>query len=309
MTYTVTKMSDRYASISVDFEGLKHYFRTMGIESRLKKDAVYEKAVDRFLELFESLGIKATFFVIAEDMAGNEDKIEKIVDAGHEIGNHTLTHPFGFRKMHPDKKRREILDADEAIGDITGKKVLGFRAPCYDIDEDIIDILEKKGYLYDSSVFPSFFNPVMNLCYHFICNGRPLGMGNYMNSLSPTDPYHPGKKLWRRGKRKILEIPITMVPFLRFPFYSTVLFSLGTGFYDISYRFVKSHRTLTYELHSIDLLGLRDDNVHHSLRNHPAMRLNLKKKTKMLTHAIEKIKGNYKILPMMDVAKRTGRWD
>lgn len=66
------------------------------------------------LAVLEQYGAHATFFQIGNRMRRYPDIVEQVVDAGYEIGNHSMTHPYenkvGFQKM-----RDEIIEADHII--------------------------------------------------------------------------------------------------------------------------------------------------------------------------------------------------
>src|SRR5207344_2018013 len=60
-------LSSRIANISIDFESIYYYSETLGL-NHPDRDRDYERIVDRFLELFEELGVAATFFMVGEDI-------------------------------------------------------------------------------------------------------------------------------------------------------------------------------------------------------------------------------------------------
>ncbi|MGH7935524.1 MAG: polysaccharide deacetylase family protein [Chthoniobacterales bacterium] len=63
----------------------------------------------RMLELLDRFEAKATFFVIGKRAVQFPEQIEKIVAAGHEIGNHTCMHPSGsFWSLGPRRLAAEI---------------------------------------------------------------------------------------------------------------------------------------------------------------------------------------------------------
>lgn len=293
----------KLASISVDFEDLSHFFRTLGLEPKVSSQKLYHCMVYRFLELFKELDIRATFFFIGSDASKPENRqvIRAIADAGHEIANHTMTHPFGFRRCSREEKLDEIATADKVLADIAGCAVVGFRAPCGDIDSDILDILESLDYTYDSSVYPSPWNPLQNIVYYILSNGRPLGMGEWKCGWAPAQPYQPGEEVWRRGVRTLFEMPIATIPYIRIPFYSTPLLAFGMASFDYVWPLVRKRRILNYQLHSIDLVDFVTDNVSDDLRRHPAMKRDLNAKTNMLKAALSQVAQFYQILPMKEI--------
>jgi peptidoglycan/xylan/chitin deacetylase (PgdA/CDA1 family) len=82
------------------------------------------------LELLDKHGRKAVFFVIGEKVRRFPDLAREIVRRGHELGNHTMTHPVGFFwGAGSARTRREIVECNRAIEETTGVKPRWFRAP------------------------------------------------------------------------------------------------------------------------------------------------------------------------------------
>jgi peptidoglycan/xylan/chitin deacetylase (PgdA/CDA1 family) len=141
------------AVVHVDLDGASHIFRLHGWSWNGGVDPVYETGVPRALDLFEELGISATFFVIAEDLEDPAKfaRLRSIVDRGHDIASHSLTHS-PLRGLETADKQREIAESRDRIGSALGTVPTGFRAPNFSIDRECTEILTAAGYEYDSSV-------------------------------------------------------------------------------------------------------------------------------------------------------------
>lgn len=82
------------------------------------------------LDLLDKHGQKAVFFVIGEKVRRFPELAREIVRRGHELGNHTMTHPVGFFWGAGSRRtRREIAECSRAIEEATGVKPRWFRAP------------------------------------------------------------------------------------------------------------------------------------------------------------------------------------
>ena len=82
----------------------------------------------RVLEALERHGVKATFFQVGANVERLPGVAREVRAAGHEIGNHSQTHPlFCFRT--PGFMEEEIRRAQETIGRHTGAAPAWFRAP------------------------------------------------------------------------------------------------------------------------------------------------------------------------------------
>jgi hypothetical protein len=225
-------------------------------------DIIYQTAIPRFLELFNENKIKATFFLVGWDanLKSNRLLIERIVDDGHEIENHTMTHPFGFRKLSGEKKENEIKSCEKVVEELTGRTPIGFRAPGYDIDEETIKILEDRGYKYDSSILPTFVYPFL-MFVDSVVHSRPLHDHGpkLMWGLAPLKPYQPSRSsVWRKSskgeKRRIVEIPITSMPIVRLPFHGTFVLTFGNWLFRTGLWLTReSGLPLNYIFHLVDL--------------------------------------------------------
>lgn len=116
-----------------------------------------EKNVDRLLEICAQHSIKATHFIVGDIATNKPHIVKKIHRAGHEIASHSYRHEMVFR-MTPAEFKEDLRVSCDLLGQITGEKVLGFRAPSWSVNKDTLDwfypILHDQGLLYSSSVFP-----------------------------------------------------------------------------------------------------------------------------------------------------------
>jgi peptidoglycan/xylan/chitin deacetylase (PgdA/CDA1 family) len=96
--------------------------------------------VDNGLPLFARHGVKATFYVSPDNVKERLEGWRRALKNGHEIGNHTMTHPctgnYAFSKANAledytlDRIGREIDLAEEAIVKMLGVKAVSFAYPC-----------------------------------------------------------------------------------------------------------------------------------------------------------------------------------
>jgi polysaccharide deacetylase family protein (PEP-CTERM system associated) len=110
----------------------------------------------KLLAILEEEKTKATFFVLGFVAEKHPRLIKEIENAGHEIGTHGFSHAFIYRQTR-EVFQQEMRRAIRFLEDLTGKKVLGHRAPFFSITKDslwALDILGELGIRYDSSIFP-----------------------------------------------------------------------------------------------------------------------------------------------------------
>src|SRR6266446_10651372 len=82
----------------------------------------------KLLDLLAARHIKATFFVIGENVAEHPEIVARAVREGHEIGNHSWSHPY-FARMSDDAIRSQLKRTDEAIVNATGVRPKLLRPP------------------------------------------------------------------------------------------------------------------------------------------------------------------------------------
>src|SRR6266567_3612146 len=82
----------------------------------------------KLLDLLAAHHIKATFFVIGENVAEHPDIVARAAREGHEIGNHSWSHP-NFAKMPDQGVRSQLQRTDDAIKSATGMRPTLLRPP------------------------------------------------------------------------------------------------------------------------------------------------------------------------------------
>jgi len=82
----------------------------------------------KLLDILAAHQIKATFFVIGENVAEHPEIIARAAREGHEIGNHSWSHP-NFGKMSDDGVRSQLQRTDDAIKSATGSRPTLLRPP------------------------------------------------------------------------------------------------------------------------------------------------------------------------------------
>src|SRR5207253_4792106 len=91
-------------------------------------DGPHEKLTPRLLDLLAQHHIHATFFVIGENAAQYPEILQRAVREGHEIGNHTWSHP-NLAKMSEENVRSQINRTEETITNTIGSRPTLFRPP------------------------------------------------------------------------------------------------------------------------------------------------------------------------------------
>ena len=117
---------------------------------------VYDNT-SQILDLLEKYNHKGTFFTLANIAEKHPGLIRKIVSAGHEIASHGCNH-INLYTFTPKEIRNDVDRSVKTIEDISGQKIIGYRAPNFSIRENIFEpyceALAENGLKYDSSLFP-----------------------------------------------------------------------------------------------------------------------------------------------------------
>ena len=144
------------------------------------KVSVY--GTNRILDCLKNNGVKATFFCTSNFAENAPEVMRRIMDEGHEVAAHGCDH---WQPQASDVSRsKEILER------LTGRTIQGYRQPRMFPVSDTE--LERMGYVYNSSLNPAFIP------------------GRYMHLSEPRTCFMTGK---------LLQIPASVTPWIRFPLF------------------------------------------------------------------------------------------
>ena len=110
----------------------------------------------RLLDLFDGAGARGTFFTRGCVARERPSLIREIAARGHEVASHGVDHRM-ITELTPAEFRSQAIDSKALLEDLSGQRILGYRAPSYSVGKSTLwalDILLESGYAYDSSVYP-----------------------------------------------------------------------------------------------------------------------------------------------------------
>lgn len=157
---------------------------------------IVEQGVTYILNLLNRHEIKATFFVPSIIAEHFPTVLSAIVKQKNEIACHGLKHDPLEATLSESKQIQMIKKATETIQSISGSRPVGYRAPLFRINRNCWKALQKNGYMYDSSVVYSPFYK----SHKIVLLAKPFFL-----------------QVSRLNGRKLLEIPVSVNPFLPFP--------------------------------------------------------------------------------------------
>lgn len=97
------------------------------------------------LDVLSEAGARASFFVIGDAVPGNESILRRIRAEGHELGNHTMTHP----RLDTVSRRtinREIRQANDAVRRVVGAAPTVFRPPGFHYNVAVLEVARAAGF-------------------------------------------------------------------------------------------------------------------------------------------------------------------
>jgi peptidoglycan/xylan/chitin deacetylase (PgdA/CDA1 family) len=99
---------------------------------------------DRILDELKARGAHATFFMIGQRIAAAPDLARRVVAEGHEVGNHTFTHPK-LTDLPPARAEEEIQMTQEVMMEMLALKPLWFRPPYLAFRENLAPLVTSRG--------------------------------------------------------------------------------------------------------------------------------------------------------------------
>jgi len=109
------------------------------------EDGPLPQTTPLLLDALKKLGMKATFAVTGKNVLANPEIARRIVAEGHELANHTFSHP-NLDTLNPADLVKEIRAAEQAILRVTGVRPRNFRATDGELNTSLRGEVRKEGY-------------------------------------------------------------------------------------------------------------------------------------------------------------------
>jgi len=292
----------RAAAINVDVDSLHLYYRIHGLDPSRATNVVWERGVRRFAELFDELGVRATFFVVASDLERwpvARGIAEDLVRAGHELASHSYSHPYDLTRWHDRAVADELSRSHALLSEVRGAPIAGFRAPGYTMTERVLELLADHGYRYDSSTFPCppYYLAKLAVLASMRVRGR-------RSESIVGDPRIMWAERLPHRRAGLVELPITVLPGLRFPFIGTSLLLLGERGYSVVKPWLARVPFVNLELHGIDLCDLHEDGIDPVLLKQPDLRVPLAVKRRLFARVFADLRDGWGVDTLESLAGR-----
>jgi probable sporulation protein (polysaccharide deacetylase family) len=104
-----------------------------------------EEYLPEMLDTMDKYNIKATFFIGGSWAKRNPDMLKLIVQRGHELGNHTYSHPHPSA-LNKDQNKDQIKRAEELVFDLTGIRTALYAPPYGEFNDTVLIAASELGY-------------------------------------------------------------------------------------------------------------------------------------------------------------------
>ncbi len=138
----------KYAVFTVDVESFTDTECVSNSGADVHEDML--DGLDEYIRILDKYGIKATMFSVCRTALAARERIAPHVAKGHALALHSMDHTVPCNLTN-EQFRQETALAKKLLSEAFGTEIRGYRAPCFGIDNDKLDILKELGFLYDSS--------------------------------------------------------------------------------------------------------------------------------------------------------------
>jgi peptidoglycan/xylan/chitin deacetylase (PgdA/CDA1 family) len=300
------------ASISVDLDNKWSYLKVRGESSWVDFPGYLDTVVPRIVRFLDERDLLTTFFVVGQDasLRVNQEPIAMLAEEGHEIGNHSFHHEPWLHLYSQSQLEDEFDRSEYAIERVTGMRPVGFRGPGFSCCRRVLQLLMRRGYLYDGSTFATSLGPVARAYYMLNARFSKAQMeerkelfGSFSDAFQRNKPF-----VWTNNEDRLVEIPVTTMPLTRFPIHVSYLNYLATMSVLLARTYFWKAITLcrltgttpSLLLHPTDFLSEEDVT---EMAFFPGMTTRAHKKMELLSECLEMMSKHYEIVTMRQQAE------
>jgi hypothetical protein len=302
------------AAVTIDVDSLRHYHAIHGLPERPDdEDPIYTIAMPRFWELLQDVGIPATLFLIGEDAPAYASVFAPVLDSGCEVASHSYAHDYRLTERSRESIRQDLGRADEVLRPLNGLRPLkGFRAPGYNINEDVFHCIDELDYTYDSSILPSplYFGARWSIIKMYAAMGRQSRSmpGQWRQFTRPLAPYKttPDRPFVKSRTGHLVELPIACMPKIRIPLIGTSLALLPERIQALTLQWsIQRLSFFNFEMHAIDLLDESDHPAIAAIGAHQRdVRISASRKMRQHRRLFEMLKSQLDVCTLSQVAEK-----
>lgn len=146
------------AVLSIDVEDWYHleYFKG---NLNDKSQSILDEGLNEFINIVSKDNIRATFFIVGELISSQIELLQMIIVQDHEIAGHSYSHIRPLTQSL-DEFRSDSTKLIKEFREVLNISNPGYRAPCFSLDNQRLQILKELNYSYDSSKISAGFHPL-----------------------------------------------------------------------------------------------------------------------------------------------------
>jgi hypothetical protein len=230
------------------------------------------EGIARYLTLLDKYGVKATLFVTTDSLAYTLPYLRQAKENGHSLAFHATEH-IASTDLTKDEFERQIQSGTEKMKETFGETPSGYRAPCFKLDDERLNIV-KKYFVYDSS----------NLAYEKACSTDTFSLDEFVpradNIFQKGEffEFRPciGKLLW-------VKFPLSGGGYIRLLPWFIVASALK--------KYIKTHDTYLFYVHPFELVDNKEKCIKKlSLKDKLYIKIGRKKYLKKIERIIVYLK-------------------
>lgn len=100
---------------------------------------------EKLLEILKNHDLQVTFFMTGDWVSNYPDDVKAILDAGHDLGNHSENHK-NMSQISDEEKKEELMKVHQKVKELTDYEMFLFRPPYGDYDNAVIDVAKDCRY-------------------------------------------------------------------------------------------------------------------------------------------------------------------
>ncbi|MBR6033636.1 MAG: polysaccharide deacetylase family protein [Clostridia bacterium] len=132
------RLIEQYNGIAMGSKDSKNVYLTF--------DLGYEAGyTSKILDTLKANNVTAAFFITAHYLNTSGDLVQRMIDEGHIVGNHTVNHR-SLPELSTDKVKEEVQKLHTAVFEKTGYEMKYFRPPKGEYSQSVLDTIKRMGY-------------------------------------------------------------------------------------------------------------------------------------------------------------------
>ncbi len=145
----IGRLADEAVAVSSTYGNRELPIYSVGTEEKkiaISFDAAWgAEDFNRIIEILDKHEVQTTFFMTGEWVENYPDCVKILVEKGHDLGNHSASHP-DMTKLSKDKQKEQILEVHNQVRELTGYEMELFRMPYGAYNNDAVRSCYELGY-------------------------------------------------------------------------------------------------------------------------------------------------------------------